>query len=195
MTIATREPKFFAPLVQCALLRCIVCHREFDFAFGETAVVLRHVAYGHDFVHDGQCLATASEWMFLEPGYDTYAFARDPRRTKVLQVWAADGWSAVLPAAGQQPLPDSLVRFEPLQCWVLVEHSDGSWHKEGILRDADWSDEPGGAEFPEAWRSGEACIDYVADDDRAEPVRRARWAARILSSYDVYGRVSPARGN
>src|SRR5690349_22484776 len=32
-------------------LRCIVCHVPFDFAHQETAVVLRHVAYGHDFVH------------------------------------------------------------------------------------------------------------------------------------------------
>jgi hypothetical protein len=194
MTIATREPKFFAPLVHCALLQCMVCHRPFDFAFGETAVVLRHVAYGHDFVHDGACLDTAREWMFLEPGYDTSAFSPDPLRVKVLQVWAADGWSAVLPEAPQHVMTGGLVRFEPLQCWVLVEHSDGSWHKEGILRDPEWTDEPGGAEFPEAWRSGDACIDYVAEDDRADPVRRARWAARVMSRYAAYQRVSPARG-
>jgi hypothetical protein len=42
-------------------LRCIVCCVPFDFAAGETAVVLRHVAYGCDFVHDGPCLGAACD--------------------------------------------------------------------------------------------------------------------------------------
>jgi len=63
-------------------LRCVVCRSLFDFAAGEAALVLRHVAYGYDFVHDGDCLAAAREWIFPEPGFDCAAFARDPERQK-----------------------------------------------------------------------------------------------------------------
>jgi len=61
-------------------LRCLVCCAAFDLAEGEAAIVLRHVAYGFDFVHDDVCLATARELIFAEPGYDCAAFARDPGR-------------------------------------------------------------------------------------------------------------------
>jgi hypothetical protein len=179
MTIATLEPAFFAPLVQTALLRCIVCQRAFDFAAGQTAIVLRHVAYGYDFAHAGLCQDVASAWLFVEPGYDAAAFSGDARRARVLQAWAADGWTAVLPEQPERIVAGETVRFEPLQCWVLLEYSDGSWHKEGILRDRDWADEPGGAEFPEAWSSNNACIDYVAEENQDDPTRRARWAARL----------------
>jgi hypothetical protein len=37
-------------------LHRIVCSVLFDFAAGETVVVLHHYAYGYDFVHDGPCL-------------------------------------------------------------------------------------------------------------------------------------------
>jgi len=123
-------------------LRCVVCRGAFDFAAGETALVLRHVAYGHDFVHDGACATAASELIFPEPGFDCAAFARDPERQRVLSSAPAEGWTAcVLTSAGRA------VRSQPLQCWVLVARCDGTTTMEGLMRDAEWLDEPGGAEF------------------------------------------------
>jgi len=29
-------------------MRCVICRQAFDFAAGQTAVVLHHVAYGYD---------------------------------------------------------------------------------------------------------------------------------------------------
>jgi hypothetical protein len=124
------------------LLRCVVCRSVFDFTTGEVALVLRHVAYGYDFVHDGACLAATREWIFPEPGFDCAAFARDPERRRVLNVAPAEGWLAVSrTTAGQD------VRQEPLVCWVLVERRDGTTSMEGLIRGDDWLDEPGGAEF------------------------------------------------
>jgi hypothetical protein len=95
------------------LLHCVVCRTAFDFPAGEAALVLRHVAYGFDFVHDGACAAAAAEMLFPEPGFDCAAFARDPQRGRVLSSVSADGWSLC-------------ERREPLHCWVLVERRDGT---------------------------------------------------------------------
>jgi hypothetical protein len=103
-------------------LKCVVCKREFDFNAGESAIVLRHVAYYYDFAHDGQCLARALELIFPEPDYDCAAFSCDLERLRIL-------------GAGR--------------CWALVEHADGASRLEAISREAGWEDEPGGAEFPE----------------------------------------------
>jgi len=105
---------------------------------GETAVVMHHVAYGYDFVHDGACLTAAMDWIFPEPGFDCAAFARDPRRRRVLNVACADGWAAL---SSTTTLP------EPLHCWVVVELRDGTTSVEALLRADEWLDEPGGAEF------------------------------------------------
>lgn len=142
-------------------LRCVVCHQAFDFAAQEAALVLRHVAYGYDFVHDNACLADSCERLFPEPGYDCGAFARDPERRRVLAVAPADGWMAVI-ARTPEPLALSRrVRSDPLLCWVLVEHRDGSISMEGLVRDEEWLEEPGGAEFPEALRGSEMLIGYA----------------------------------
>jgi hypothetical protein len=49
-------------------MRCVICRQSFDFCDGQTAVVLHHVAYGHDFVHPGACAAAALGSIFPEPG-------------------------------------------------------------------------------------------------------------------------------
>ena len=133
-------------------LRCVVCGRPFDFAAGQTAVVLRHTAYGYDLAHDGACLAAAREQIFAEPGYDRVAFGRDPERRRILAAAPGAGWSAVMAVPGRSPSAcgGPTVRLERLRWWVLVEHADGSRRVEGLIRDDEWLDEPGGAEFPEA---------------------------------------------
>src|SRR5207237_7941465 len=83
-------------------LRCIVCHKPFDFASGPTALILKHIAYGYDFVHDGLCLATAKEWIFAEPDYDRPMFSTDGTRVRILRVASAVGWSAVMPNSGSE---------------------------------------------------------------------------------------------
>jgi len=119
-----------------------VCRSCFDFTAGETALILRHVAYGYDFVHDGGCFAAATESIFPEPGFDCAAFARDPERRRVLTVAAADGWAALSrTTTGHRALD------EPLLCWVVIEHPDGTTSLDGVVRDPEWLDEPGGAEF------------------------------------------------
>jgi len=115
-------------------LHCIVCRTAFDFAADEAALILRHVAYGFDFVHDGACAAAAAEMIFPEPGFDCAAFARDPERRRVLRTASAEGWRAC-------------ERGEPLRCWVLVERRDGTTTMEALIRDGEWLAEPGGAEF------------------------------------------------
>lgn len=122
MTVTTSK-RHSSPLLEGTTdMKCVVCRREFDFASGESAIVLRHVAYYYDFAHDGQCLARALDWIFPEPDYDCAAFSSDQERLRVL-------------GAGR--------------CWALVEHADGSCRLEVIARAAGWEDEPGGAEFPE----------------------------------------------
>jgi hypothetical protein len=78
-------------IVTSHLLRCVVCRAAFDFAAGEAALLLQHVAYGCDFVHDGTCAAAAAESIFPEPGFDCAAFARAPERRRVLSSASADG--------------------------------------------------------------------------------------------------------
>jgi hypothetical protein len=128
-------------------VRCIVCHRTFDFDAGETALILKHVAYSYDFVHPGVCAEEAGGWIFPEPGYDSAAFVHDRERRRVLRTTPADGWLAILPGVDGRP-----VTLEPLRCWAVVERADGSRHTEALVRDSDWLNEPGGAEFPRQQR-------------------------------------------
>ncbi|MBV9358456.1 MAG: hypothetical protein JO023_23340 [Chloroflexi bacterium] len=137
-------------------LRCLVCQQRFDFDNGETAVVLRHIAYAYDFVHPGACLELAQEIIFVEPGYDRPAFSLGLQRTRILQVAPAEGWAAVLTDSTR-----SAATFEPLRMWALVEHGDGTRHVEGVVRDAEWSDEPGTAEFPETRTSDRVGVSYA----------------------------------
>ena len=123
-------------------LSCVICRSTFNFQAGEAALVLRHVAYGYDFVHQGACFLAATELFFPEPGYDCEAFYQDRERRRVLGIAPADGWTGVTPAS-----TGNVLRCEPLQCWVLVEFSNGSISMEGLVRDDEWLDEPGGAEF------------------------------------------------
>jgi hypothetical protein len=106
-------------------LRCIVCHEIFDFANGETAVILRHIAYGYDFAHASH-EATALDWIFVDPEYDRPEFTHDARRAVVLDVAPPDGWAAVMPETPERIDAGFFVRFEPLRMWVLVEYRDGS---------------------------------------------------------------------
>ena len=143
------------------LLRCIVCHRPFDFATGQAAMVLKHIAYGYDFVHDGQCLATARTWIFVEPGYDRPAFSTDGQRLRIVRVSDSTGWAAALPTAPEQVLAGAPVVYEPVACWATVEYVDGSRHLEGVIRAPELQNEPGTAEFPEARRGRYAYLGYV----------------------------------
>src|SRR5215470_16918786 len=114
-------------------LRCIVCHLPFDFANQETAVVLRHIAYGHDFVH-AEHESTALEWIFVDPEFDRPEFSHDPRRAIIVDVAPPDGWTAVVPQAPERVLTGDMLSFQPLGLWVLVENHDGSRYVEGLLR-------------------------------------------------------------
>lgn len=165
-------------------LRCAVCRRPFDFAAGESAVVLRHVAYGHDFVHDGRCLATARELLFAEPGYDCAALGRDPERRRVLDASPGAGWAAVLPEPPRRigpgrplQLADGRpVHLEPLRWWALIEYRDGSRRVEGIVREDDLLDEPGGAELPAARAGFQRLLGYAAPGDLRTAVAQPRAA-------------------
>ena len=129
-------------------------------------------AYGFDFVHDDACLAAARELLFAEPGYDCAAFAHDPQRRRVLGVMPADGWAAIVANAAESG--ERRVRNDPLLCWALVEHKDGSTSLEGLVRDPEWLDEPGGAEFPEALRGAHGFVGYMSATGSSErPVWRA----------------------
>jgi len=136
MTIS--EQRSQRPLGRAPQLQCLVCKREFDFASGETAIVLRHVAYYYDFVHAGTCLATALDSIFVEPGYDVAAFAPDRERNRILRAEPTDTQRA-----------KAVQSSEPVQYAALVEHADGSCWLEVIVRQVGWEAEPGGAEFPE----------------------------------------------
>jgi len=107
-------------------MRCVICRQDFNFAEGETAVVLHHVAYGYDFAHAGICEAAALSLIFPEPGYDTAAFAHDQARSRILAVLGIPG----------QP-----------EVHAVVEYRNGSRQLERISRDAEWADEPGAADF------------------------------------------------
>jgi hypothetical protein len=109
-------------MLDAAGMHCFICQLPFDFAAGEVAHIVKHVAYGYDFAHEGACLAAAYELIFPEPGYDCAAFGPDPLRVRIV----------------------GAERFG----WVLVEYRDGSRRPERITRDAEWANEPGAAEFP-----------------------------------------------
>jgi hypothetical protein len=164
-------------------IRCIVCHRTFDFAAGEHALVLEHTAYGFDFAHDRACLKSALGWIYVEPGYDRAAFSRGRERVRILRIAPADGWNAVIPDTPEQVLAGRAVKFEPLGFWALVEHCDGARRIEGIVRDAEWEDEPGGAEFSEARCGVRAWLDYASPAAQTSAVRRGYWAERVEGRY------------
>jgi hypothetical protein len=151
-------------------MRCVICRQYIDFAAGEVAVVLRHVAYGFDFAHSGACEAAALNAIFPEPGYDSAAFAHDPNRRAIVAVAPANGWSVVVAGSSEARSKDDL-HFEPLRLWALVEYRDGSRRFEGVVRHEDWLDEPGGAEFPESRASWAAAVGYAPPVDF--PARRA----------------------
>jgi hypothetical protein len=144
-------------------VKCFVCKQPFDFATGESAVILRHIAYGYDFVHDGACLAAARELIFVEPGFDRPAFSSDGQRARMIAASPAPCWAAVLPNAIERAEAGDPVSVEPLQFWAVVEYRDGSKHREGVIRDPEWLDEPGGAEFPEARLGSRASLGYSLD--------------------------------
>jgi hypothetical protein len=137
----------------------MICRDPFDFASGESAIVLRHVAYGSDFVHAGACLEAARTWIFAEPDYDCAAFALDTQRRRVREVTPAQGWAAVVTETTGHVL------FEPLLCWARVELAEGTQRVEGLVRPDEWLDEPGGAEFPEARRGGSRWLGYVSANE------------------------------
>jgi hypothetical protein len=141
-------------------LRCVVCHLPFDFAHGETAVVLRHIAYGYDFVH-ARHESTALEWIFVDPEFDRPEFTHDSRRAYILDVAPPDSWTAVVPQPPELVVRGDRISFQPLGLWVLVEHRDGSRHVEGLVRDPEWESEPGGAEFPEGENGPRDAVGYA----------------------------------
>jgi hypothetical protein len=147
-------------------MRCVICRQIFDFAGGQTAVVLHHVAYGYDFAHRGDCEKQALAAIFPEPGYDCAAFAHDPERVGVLAIAPPKGWTAVLPV--DQATGSDDLRFEPLRFWALIEYRDGSRRFEGVVRDDEWIDEPGGAEFPESGAGRSMAIGYAPPVELAE---------------------------
>jgi hypothetical protein len=163
-------------------LRCVVCHEPFDFARGETAVVLRHIAYGYDFVHAAH-ESIALGWIFVDPEYDRPEFSRDARRARVLDVAPPDGWASVMPETPERIDAGHFVYFEPLRLWALVEYRDGSQSLEGVVRDAEWESEPGGAEFPEGDRGLRDAVDYTSPSERTDPVWSAQWEAIIHARY------------
>jgi hypothetical protein len=184
MNATTRSrPVSFTSPSQVTPPRCVTCGRAFDFDAGETAVVLRHIAYGYDLAHDGACLAAATDQVFVEPGFDVAAFGCDRERTRILQITPADGWFAARSEAPQHVLAGCLLRFEPLRWWALVERSDGSRRFESITQDADWDNAPGGLEFPEARRGSAACIGYTRQPNQPSTATRARWAALVTAAH------------
>jgi len=150
-------------------MRCVICRQHIDFTAGQLAVVLHHVAYGYDFAHQGACEAAALGSIFPEPGYDSAAFAHDAERRFVVAVAPARGWSAVVSGS-----TSAGVRFEPLRFWALVEYRDGTRRFEGVVRDDEWLDEPGGAEFPESRAGWAAAVGYAPPAEYAAPFELTR---------------------
>jgi hypothetical protein len=178
-----------------ATLKCFICNKAIDFDSGETAVVLRHVAYGYGFAHAGACEAIALTWIFPEPGYDGAAFAHDAERRTIRAIAPAEGWAAVVPNGPQRILAGSPVHFEPLSFWALVEHKDGSRRTEGVVWDAEWLEEPGGAEFPEAAEGKKALLGYAEPRDAMSQARMAEWEKMLQTRYrgEMVKRVLPQR--
>jgi hypothetical protein len=90
-------------------LCCVLRYKPFDFAVGESAVILRHIAYGYGFVH-AQHESSALDWIFVDPDYDRPEFSHDSKRVRVLDV--------ARPAAGPWSCRDSVDNTAP------SEHSD-----------------------------------------------------------------------
>jgi hypothetical protein len=82
------------------------------------------------------------------------------------------------------------VRFEPLRLWALVEYRDGSRYLEGVVRDAEWESEPGGAEFPEGERGPRDAVGYTAPSESGDPALQAEWESIIHARYR--GKRTPA---
>jgi hypothetical protein len=163
-------------------LRCIVCHEAFDFAAGETAIILRHVAYGYDFVH-ARHESAALDWIFVDPEYDIPEFSHDRLRAAVVNIAPPFDWAAVMPETPEKIDAGYFVRFDPLRLWALVEYRDGSRYLEGLVRDAEWESEPGGAEFPEGDRGPRDAVGYAAPSERSDPTWRAQWESTIHARY------------
>jgi hypothetical protein len=166
-------------------LYCAICHRPFNFAAGETAIVLKHIAYGYDYVHEGACLKAAQEAIFVEPGYDRPAFSTDGQRERILCVYPPEDWSAVLPNAPEQVLAGDPVNFEPLLCWAAIEYRNGNQHVEGLIRQPDLLNETGAAEFPEVRRGRRQSLGYAREADRSNPALRALWESVIRARYST----------
>ena len=160
-------------------LRCIVCREPFDFG-RETAVVLRHVAYGYDFVHSRH-ESTALDWIFVDPQYDRPEFSRDDRRARILAVAPADNCAAVMPARPDQIATGDLFSVQPLGLWALVESRDGSRYVEGLVREPEWDTEPGGALFPEGSGGARDAVGYTRMSQPLERDQVACWQAAIYA--------------
>jgi hypothetical protein len=174
MTVLDRptERRVTAPAIaeqpstnRVADLRCVVCHRTFDFAAGQSALILKHIAYGYDFAHDGPCLTTARSWIFVDPDYDRPAFSTDGQRHRVVSIANADGWVVALPNAPELVEAGKPVTYEPVRFWALVEYRDGHRQMEGVIRADEWLDETGAAEFPEARTGRRASLGYRHQKD------------------------------
>src|SRR5215831_6015096 len=81
-------------------LHCVVCQQAFDFAAQEAALVLRHVAYGYDSVHDTPALPTRANGSSSNP-------AMTAERSLVIPSVDAC-WTLRLPTAGRQLSPGRL---------------------------------------------------------------------------------------
>jgi hypothetical protein len=191
------------------VLVCLGCHRPFDFAHGETAIVVRHVRFavrgpvnevevdqdqgrfvyleeihpgGRDYglAHDGACVAAVST---LAPATSTdeyTAAGRDLERLRVLEVRPANGWAVVL-------LMDSgSVTLEPLLCWAVVRYQDGSRRLEGIIRAASATDGQETLEFPEARPGHLKPLGYAPPPEHSDPASRT---CRV--DADTAGRTYP----
>ena len=108
---------------------CTTCRRPIVFDAGEAAIILRHVAYGFDFVHQGPCLDAARELLFVEPGYDCQAFGPDLARRRVLDVADAEGWAAASPGPRSESWP--AIRCASSRCaggpWWSTRTGAGGW--------------------------------------------------------------------
>jgi hypothetical protein len=173
-------------------LRCIVCHIPFDFAHQETAVVVRHIAYGYDFVHPRH-EATALSWIFVDPEYDRPEFTHDARRARILDVAPPDGWAAVVPETPERTAAGDLVSFQPLGLWALVELHDRVRYIEGLVREREWESEPGGAEFPEGDGGPRDAVGYAPTTARPDALQLAHWEAIVQARYR--GEQVPASRN
>jgi hypothetical protein len=138
-------------------LRCVVCRRAFQFGVDDAPHIVRHICYGYDFVHGGECRLTAESTLFAEPGYDCAAFGPDPDRRRLTGLISPRGWTAILP-------PNSHTAecgLDPIWSWALVEGKNGVIRVEGLIRDQDWQDGPGSFYFPEARQGASAIVGYA----------------------------------